>query len=677
MSVSKFDVPKNSENGATIVLTDQSEGDFSTPIPRRTANFGGTTRTEDEIDSPQGITFGGTAIPRQQTPQHESNPKQGALFQDTPVPAFGLPASFLDPTVPKPIRDMLALYHHGTGSQQERAQNFVTQAKFMEYYTDDVPWQSNFKRFLPTYHDLNVTQLRGYFSWRTRIRKGEAVRAPLSFAYLHVYELLNGVGAASAEEVLEKIKVTASICKEAGMADAQFDANISNWLLCFAVLHNVPAERAQQYVDSAILNNDKALITLQNPEQYSDADVCEALKFFASEQFHTSPTFTKNEEESRRLFAAIWRFANAHYSASRNVENSAVGSSNRDAENSAVLSAIQGGFQENRRVNSQENSQNNSQYNSNNTPNATYGEKRTTLFTRIFGKAQQYKWYPLHNAIYVQDEPHENTTYQLTECRSFTCTDGSWTQSKFNKLYFYETVLHQLLHEADRQVRERLKTGHYLRFKADEAWARELVEDAFVHLERARQEASRVRVQLDIRNLNAIRADAASTRESLLTEEEKGEPAKSTFTQERLTTKELFIAEKTRVAEEPSAVEKTLNTAKHLANPNQHVPVYADTRGHSTAEHGKQASEQNTQATKQSKQTSNRSESYETAVLRMLTQGKPVSDYLREHHLMASVVADAINEKYYDEIGDSIVEYDGSELTLVEDYVEDVMQLIQ
>lgn len=618
MGVSKFGITENSENGATIILTNPSEEDFGAPIPRRNASYGSPAHNNDETDSPNGITFGNATISRKQPAPEQNTPNQGTLFQDTPVPAFGLPASFLDPTVPKPIRDMLALYHHGTGSQQERAQNFVTQAQFMANYTDDVPWQSNFKRFLPTYHDLNVTQLRGYFSWRTHIRKGEAVRAPLSFAYLYVYELLNGVGAASAEEVLEKIKVAASLCKEADMADAQFDANISNWLLCFAVLHNVPAERAQQYVEPIILANDQALITLQNPEQYSDAEVCDALKFFASEQFHTSPTFTKNEEESRRLFAAIWRFANENYS-----------------------------------------------------------EADSTLFTRIFDKAQEYMWYPLHNAMYVEESSRENTTYQLTACRSFTYTDGTWKQSKFNKLYFRLKVLHQLLHEADRQVRSKVKSGHYLRFKADEAWARELVEGAFAHLDQVQREASRVRVQLDIRNLNAIRADAASTRESLLTEEEKGEPAKSTFTQERLTTKELFIAEKTRVAEEPSTVEKTLDTAKRLANPNQHVPVYADTRGHSTAEHGKQASEQNKQATKQSKQTSNRSESYETTVLRMLTQGKSVSGYLREHHLMASVVADAINETYYDEIGDSIVEYDGSELTLVEDYVEDVMQLIQ
>ena len=39
---------------------------------------------------------------------------------------------------------------------------------------------------------------------------------------------------------------------------------------------------------------------------------------------------------------------------------------------------------------------------------------------------------------------------------------------------------------------------------------------------------------------------------------------------------------------------------------------------------------------------------------------------------MASVVADTINEAMYDEIGDSVVECDGDDLTLVEDYREDL-----
>ena len=53
-------------------------------------------------------------------------------------------------------------------------------------------------------------------------------------------------------------------------------------------------------------------------------------------------------------------------------------------------------------------------------------------------------------------------------------------------------------------------------------------------------------------------------------------------------------------------------------------------------------------------------------------RGEPVDALIRNNHLIASVVADTINEAMYDEIGDSVVECDGDDLTLVEDYREDL-----
>ena len=43
---------------------------------------------------------------------------------------------------------------------------------------------------------------------------------------------------------------------------------------------------------------------------------------------------------------------------------------------------------------------------------------------------------------------------------------------------------------------------------------------------------------------------------------------------------------------------------------------------------------------------------------------------------MPAVVADSINEAFFDEIGDSILDCDGDRLSLVEDYVEDVRLLL-
>ena len=43
---------------------------------------------------------------------------------------------------------------------------------------------------------------------------------------------------------------------------------------------------------------------------------------------------------------------------------------------------------------------------------------------------------------------------------------------------------------------------------------------------------------------------------------------------------------------------------------------------------------------------------------------------------MPSVVADAINEALFDEIGDTVLECDGDELSLTEDYIEEIKELL-
>ena len=42
---------------------------------------------------------------------------------------------------------------------------------------------------------------------------------------------------------------------------------------------------------------------------------------------------------------------------------------------------------------------------------------------------------------------------------------------------------------------------------------------------------------------------------------------------------------------------------------------------------------------------------------------------------MPAVVADTINEAFFDEIGDTILACDGDVITVVEDYLEDVLQM--
>ena len=59
-------------------------------------------------------------------------------------------------------------------------------------------------------------------------------------------------------------------------------------------------------------------------------------------------------------------------------------------------------------------------------------------------------------------------------------------------------------------------------------------------------------------------------------------------------------------------------------------------------------------------------------IIRTLLKDGDATEIIRTHHLMPSVVADAINEALFDEIGDTVLLCEGDALALVEDYAEEI-----
>ena len=59
-------------------------------------------------------------------------------------------------------------------------------------------------------------------------------------------------------------------------------------------------------------------------------------------------------------------------------------------------------------------------------------------------------------------------------------------------------------------------------------------------------------------------------------------------------------------------------------------------------------------------------------IVRTLLEGRDATEIIRTHHLMPSVVAYAINEALFDEIGDTVLLCEGDALALVEDYAEEI-----
>ncbi|MDO4851144.1 MAG: TerB N-terminal domain-containing protein [Actinomycetota bacterium] len=375
--------------------------------------------------------------------------------------AFGLSEATYD--VPERIRQMIDLYEYGSASAELRARNFYRQGVFMADYTDDAPWQGAFHRYYTTYHDLNVRQLRGYFTWRTQVRNGDWRPIATSLAYMYMYELLNGIGADSPQDALAKMGAFAAGFVDSGVGDPRMKTNVRRWMLEYAVLHGVPVETARHCADPAMLERDDALVVLRAPDQHDDDAVFEAFCLFAGAKLAASPVVAKHGGFGRSLFAETWRgLARRH--------TDAVGRG---------------------------------------------------IFSICFGEPRSYRWHPLSNAVVHMADPFPDADYALDECRSYRCRDGVWTETCYEQLFFNAECVRAIAHEADRYFRRMLKTGHYLREKPSETWVRPYAEAAVGALRRKQHEMAKREVDIDFAGIERIRHDAAVTRDRLLVDEDE------------------------------------------------------------------------------------------------------------------------------------------------------------
>ena len=327
-------------------------------------------------------------------------------------------------------------------------------------------------------------------------------------------------------------------------------SNLHRWMMGHAVLHGVSSALARQYMDPSLMAKDDALAALRHPEEAADEEIFSALCVFGGKKLESSPVITKAREQGQRLFAELWRHA-------------------------AKTSVIEG----------------------------------KDMFTACFGEQKTFLWHPLANAVYWEEQRHPDADVVWDACRSFHCRNGVWYEKRYDQLYFDQRRLQALLHEADRLFRRELKTNHYLRQKADEAWATPLAQAA-IH---AWRQASRPAVTIDLSELEQIRLDAMQTRDSLLIEEE--------------------LEEEEIAAVDTAASETQLDMVEGL-------------------------------------------DTLHMQILRMLAHGDPPAALIKANHLMPAVVADTINEALFDVFEDNVLDCDGDVLLAVEDYQEEILQML-
>lgn len=408
------------------------------------------------------------------------------VYQDTllPKPASstrGIPRTSIDENgardVPEMLLKMLTMYDYSQYSRRDHdAWNFYHQAKFMEDYTDDQPWDFYVSSYYSTYRDFSVQQLRGYFSWRARVRSGEYPPIAASMAYMYIYELLCGIGASSPEDTLKKLtEFEKGFLGESPEVDdsavdnyeeATMRYHILQWRYQFAIVNELPIDVIREHTPQGIQEEDHALVVLRSSDKYTDDEVFSALCHFAGTRLQSSGFVKKTGQDGKGLFARLWRFMTKDYSA--------------------------------------------------------HG---ISFLTECFGRRSARQWFPLSDAVYYAEpaSSEANIKIQLNEVRSYERHSGYWKEKRCWHARDHLNIIRELVQEADRLFRLDRNVGRPLKQNSKAAWATSYVESFLKEDQKAELEARKKNIRIDFTELAQIRKDASVTRDSLLTEDERSD----------------------------------------------------------------------------------------------------------------------------------------------------------
>lgn len=286
---------------------------------------------------------------------------QNRVYKDEPI--LRTASQLCKPKTPERIEQMKRIAFSPDAYWKTSAWLFYTQGKFMENYEDNYNYDADFSGFYTTYRDLTAQQLRGYFSWRTKVRNGIIAKTSSPYAYIYSYELVNEIGTKSLMDGFNKLK-------DFGMQYKQFSSELSriieSWLIDYAAYYQLDTAVLH---DNEIILHDEMLIALKNWDKFDDDDIFDALCNLSDYNIYESSCFADHADKFRKT---------------------AVNSFKRLSEY----------FRDNR---------------------------KKSLFANYFGNLKKSKYHIFESAVFYDRTPLRSFCYKINEIHSISCLNGAWS----------------------------------------------------------------------------------------------------------------------------------------------------------------------------------------------------------------------------------------------------------
>ena len=420
---------------------------------------------------------------------HQSARFSNEIYADEPILKTGRQMQNFLPDQYRKMREISRWQDDpkgGAGRWLSEAELFYRQGLLMADFEDDCPYNGTFKSYFPTYNAMSDRQLRGYFTWRAQVRRGNIEETSTSFAFLYLYELICGIGVDNPRDGYDKIKAfwDAYRAFEPGI-----DRFARVWLQDYAVFHELDPKLLR---DSKTVAFDNALIELRRAAR--DLVPAPAPSDLPPKRRKTSePTLPlpPDEAHEERLMAAIDALSTYNLNSSRLDR-----SHHRDLRHVACAVYVR---------------------------MARYYDthRKTGIVASLFGEETAMPYTMFASAVFFAPNRHEDCEYRLDPIHIYRCQNGFWECMRIHGSRQKSSKLGEMMRACDQRLRLALDPTHPLKEEKVPKYLAKIIDDeivAWLSWDAAHQP---VKIDIDLSQLGHIRSVAAQTREALLIDEER------------------------------------------------------------------------------------------------------------------------------------------------------------
>lgn len=334
---------------------------------------------------------------------------------------------------------------------------FMQQAKLLANYTDDYEYSGRVQCYYPTYQALSDQELRGYFSWRTKLREGELRETSRSFAFLYIYEIINRTGA---EDDMEGYRRLLAFRDAYGQIDSAVLPYLNQWIGDYAVYYRLDPELLS---GSAQVLFDRSVLAFEQLETLEPERIIQAVKYLAPKWLSRSRFYASHREEMDAVMVPVLRRMSQHYAA----------------------------------------------------------RCRKTLAEQYFGSPGRYQARPFESAVFCDPLKRRNYEYAVDERCVFRCENGIWSVWKRTVVPGAGMKLETLMKTIDCEMRQAFDYRHPVRSELETKWILRIIREEIQALAAEKRAVEEKKIAIDYTQLTRIRQDAAITQERLIVEEEE------------------------------------------------------------------------------------------------------------------------------------------------------------